>query len=76
MDLDEVDTDTDEADALRLPDPNADKANLQRGKSLEALLMAKNRKIQDELTGLRVRCLSSLCGSFVARLLKNPVFLR
>lgn len=39
---------------VRMPDPNADKANQHRGKPLETLLMAKNRKLQDELTGLRV----------------------
>ncbi|KAK4694877.1 homeobox protein cut-like, partial [Phenoliferia sp. Uapishka_3] len=42
------------ADLVRMPDPNADKANRHRGKPLENLLMAKNRKLQDELTGLRV----------------------
>ncbi|GAA6023391.1 hypothetical protein JCM10207_002531 [Rhodosporidiobolus poonsookiae] len=39
---------------VRMPDPNADKANAQRGKPLENLLMAKNRKLQDEVTALRV----------------------
>ncbi|GAA6034575.1 hypothetical protein JCM8097_005404 [Rhodosporidiobolus ruineniae] len=39
---------------VRLPDPNADKANRDRGKPLENLLMAKNRKLQDEVTELRV----------------------
>ncbi|GAA6058937.1 hypothetical protein JCM10212_002889 [Sporobolomyces blumeae] len=39
---------------VRMPDPNADKVNQQRGKPLENLLMAKNRKLQDELTALRV----------------------
>ncbi|GAA5968216.1 hypothetical protein JCM8115_006159 [Rhodotorula mucilaginosa] len=57
MDLDdmndEFDGDGDES-LVRLPDPNADKANLQRGKPLENLLMAKNRKMQDEVTALRV----------------------
>ncbi|BGP17055.1 hypothetical protein JCM10213_000307 [Rhodosporidiobolus nylandii] len=37
---------------VRLPDPNADKA--APGKPLENLLMAKNRKLQDEVTALRV----------------------
>jgi homeobox protein cut-like len=39
---------------VRLPDPNADKANAERGKSLEALLALKNKRIQEELTKLRV----------------------
>jgi homeobox protein cut-like len=58
MDLDDMDTDADAEgeETLQLPDPNADKANRQRGKPLESLLLAKNRKTQDELTGLRVRC--------------------
>lgn len=51
MDLDEV---QDEDSELKMPDPNADKANQHRGKPLENLLMAKNRKIQDELTTFRV----------------------
>ncbi|GAA5828670.1 hypothetical protein JCM3766R1_003781 [Sporobolomyces carnicolor] len=42
------------ADLVKMPDPNADKTNQQRGKPLENLLMAKNRKLQDELTALRV----------------------
>ena len=39
---------------LRLPNPNADKANAQTGKSLEMLLVAKNKRIQEELTKFRV----------------------
>ncbi|EPT04993.1 hypothetical protein FOMPIDRAFT_1156498 [Fomitopsis schrenkii] len=39
---------------LRLPNPNADKANAQTGKSLEVLLVAKNKRIQEELTKFRV----------------------
>ncbi|KAF8520409.1 CASP C terminal-domain-containing protein [Hysterangium stoloniferum] len=50
--------DTDEAQpdrlGLRLPDPNADKANLQHGKALETLLAAKNKRILEELTRFRV----------------------
>ncbi|EIN11891.1 hypothetical protein PUNSTDRAFT_99194 [Punctularia strigosozonata HHB-11173 SS5] len=38
---------------VRLPNPNAEKANAQRGKSLEALLAIKNKRIQEELTKLR-----------------------
>lgn len=54
MDLDQVPGDS-VADLVRMPDPNANTANRHRGKPLENLLMAKNRKLQDELTGLRVR---------------------
>ncbi|KAK4054157.1 hypothetical protein OIV83_001183 [Microbotryomycetes sp. JL201] len=43
----------DDAD-VHLPDPNADKANLQRAESLEGLLMSKNRKLQDQVTSMRV----------------------
>ncbi|BGO92237.1 Golgi membrane protein [Rhodotorula toruloides NP11] len=56
MDLDDVPGESGDsvADLVRLPDPNADKANQHRGKPLENLLMAKNRKLQDEVTSLRV----------------------
>ncbi|KAL0956421.1 hypothetical protein HGRIS_002569 [Hohenbuehelia grisea] len=40
--------------ALQLPNPNAEKANAQRGNSLEALLAAKNKHLQEELTKLRI----------------------
>ncbi|MBW0526833.1 hypothetical protein O181_066548 [Austropuccinia psidii MF-1] len=40
--------------AITLPNPNADKANKQKTKSLETLLMNKTRKLQDDLTTLRV----------------------
>ena len=43
------------SDIVRMPDPNADKANRSRGKPLENLLMGKNRKLQEDLTSLRVR---------------------
>lgn len=39
---------------MKLPDPNAHKANSQVGTSLEALLATKNRRIQEELTRFRV----------------------
>lgn len=54
---DVVDDDTtSQSDSIvRMPDPNADKANLNPGKPLENLLMSKNRKIQEQLTTLRVR---------------------
>ncbi|KZV97753.1 hypothetical protein EXIGLDRAFT_348330 [Exidia glandulosa HHB12029] len=42
------------ANGVRLPDPNADKAAQQHGKSLEALLAAKNKRILDELTKFRI----------------------
>ncbi|EGU12038.1 hypothetical protein RTG_01920 [Rhodotorula toruloides ATCC 204091] len=56
MDLDDVPGESGDsvADLIRLPDPNADKANQHRGKPLENLLMAKNRKLQDKVTSLRV----------------------
>jgi homeobox protein cut-like len=41
-------------DDLRLPNPNADKANAHHGKSLEALLATKNKRILEELTGFRI----------------------
>lgn len=40
---------------IHLPNPNADKANAQHGKSLEALLATKNKRILEELTKFRVR---------------------
>ncbi|CAL1706846.1 unnamed protein product [Somion occarium] len=39
---------------LHLPNPNADKANAQRGKSLEVLLATKNKRILEELTKFRI----------------------
>ncbi|GAA6057858.1 hypothetical protein JCM3770_002725 [Rhodotorula araucariae] len=56
MDLDDVpgESGASVADLVRLPDPNADKANAARPAPLENLLMAKNRKLQDEVTALRV----------------------
>ncbi|KAF5370573.1 hypothetical protein D9758_001927 [Tetrapyrgos nigripes] len=39
---------------VQLPDPNAEKANAQQGKSLEALLATKNKRILEELTKLRI----------------------
>ncbi|KAK4054374.1 hypothetical protein OIO90_003607 [Microbotryomycetes sp. JL221] len=53
MDLDGQ-MDDEDADGVHMPDPNADKANLQRAESLEGLLMSKNRKLQDEVTSMRV----------------------
>ncbi|CCO27073.1 Protein CASP [Rhizoctonia solani AG-1 IB] len=43
-----------------MPDPNADKANLQQGQTLEGLLMAKNRKLLEDLTKIRAQLESSL----------------
>ena len=40
---------------LHLPNPNAEKANAQRGNSLEVLLATKNKRILEELTKFRVR---------------------
>ena len=39
---------------MHLPNPNADKANAQDGKSLEVLLASKNKRILEELTKFRV----------------------
>ncbi|CAE6431019.1 unnamed protein product [Rhizoctonia solani] len=44
----------DDDDEAPMPDPNADKAILQQGQTLEGLLMAKNRKLLEELTKIRV----------------------
>ncbi|TRM69395.1 CASP C terminal-domain-containing protein [Schizophyllum amplum] len=44
----------DDASRLSLPNPNADKANAHHGKSLEALLATKNKRILDELAKFRV----------------------
>ncbi|KPV77777.1 uncharacterized protein RHOBADRAFT_51589 [Rhodotorula graminis WP1] len=59
MDLDDLapDSSSSVSDLIlpRLPDPNASKANAaSRPAPLENLLMAKNRKLQDEVTALRV----------------------
>ncbi|TNY17439.1 CASP C terminal-domain-containing protein [Rhodotorula diobovata] len=64
MDLDDLSAETDptsttssSSDPLslpRLPDPNASKTSSARPAPLENLLMAKNRKLQDEVTALRV----------------------
>ncbi|KAJ3567586.1 hypothetical protein NP233_g6271 [Leucocoprinus birnbaumii] len=62
QDYDEIKQDADEGsadddddnDALHLPDPNAEKANSQRGKSLEVLLATKNKRILEELTKFRI----------------------
>lgn len=43
-----------EEDTLRLPDPNADKANSNHVRSLETLLSTKNKRLQEDLTNLRV----------------------
>ncbi|CCM01147.1 uncharacterized protein FIBRA_03195 [Fibroporia radiculosa] len=39
---------------LQLPDPNAEKANAQQGRSLEVLLATKNKRILEELTKFRI----------------------
>ncbi|KAI0031748.1 CASP C terminal-domain-containing protein [Vararia minispora EC-137] len=43
-----------ELDIMKLPNPNAYKANAQQASSLEALLAAKNKRILDELAKFRV----------------------
>jgi homeobox protein cut-like len=65
--LDEdVDEDGDQGDnnesGLQLPNPNAQKANAQRGKTLEALLATKNKRILEELTKFRVRSFVYIFG--------------
>ncbi|KAJ4476999.1 CASP C terminal-domain-containing protein [Lentinula edodes] len=39
---------------VHLPNPNADKANAQQGKPLEALLASKNKRLLEELTKFRI----------------------
>jgi hypothetical protein len=39
---------------VQLPNPNAEKANSQQAKSLEALLALKNKRMLEELTKFRV----------------------
>ncbi|KAF9051170.1 hypothetical protein BDZ89DRAFT_1154075 [Hymenopellis radicata] len=39
---------------LQLPNPNAEKAHEQQGKSLEALLATKNKRLLEELTKFRI----------------------
>lgn len=41
---------------VKMPDPNAHKSNQQPAKSLEALVHAKNKRLVEDLTKLRVRC--------------------
>lgn len=45
----------DEATDVRMPNPNAEKANKQHAQSLESLLMTKNKRLLDEVTRFRVR---------------------
>lgn len=51
------------ANGVRLPDP---KAAQQHGKSLEALLAAKNKRILEELTKFRVCTNFSVIHSLIA----------
>ncbi|KAK0454978.1 CASP C terminal-domain-containing protein [Armillaria borealis] len=55
---DDIDEDGDQIDGyevgLQLPNPNADKTNAQQGKSLEALLATKNKRLLEELTKFRI----------------------
>ncbi|KAF8160792.1 CASP C terminal-domain-containing protein [Crassisporium funariophilum] len=39
---------------VHLPNPNAEKTNSREGKSLEALLATKNKRLQEELTKFRI----------------------
>ncbi|KAJ7268741.1 CASP C terminal-domain-containing protein [Mycena haematopus] len=52
-DADEDEGGKDES-GLQLPNPNAQKANAQRGNTLEALLATKNKRILEELTKFRI----------------------
>ncbi|KAF7321700.1 Golgi membrane protein [Mycena kentingensis (nom. inval.)] len=55
LDVDADDEDVAKSDsALQLPNPNAQKANAQRGKTLESLLATKNKKLLEELTRFRI----------------------
>ncbi|KJA20707.1 hypothetical protein HYPSUDRAFT_1090310 [Hypholoma sublateritium FD-334 SS-4] len=45
---------TDNDNDWYLPSPNAGKSNVREGKSLEALLSTKNKRLQEELTKLRI----------------------
>ncbi|KAK7005732.1 Golgi membrane protein [Favolaschia claudopus] len=53
-----LEEDADEVDnfesGVQLPNPNAQKANAERGKTLEALLATKNKRILEELTKFRI----------------------
>ncbi|KXN91033.1 Protein CASP [Leucoagaricus sp. SymC.cos] len=52
--LEDADDGSADDDDLHLPDPNAEKANSQHGKSLEVLLATKNKRILEELTKFRI----------------------
>ncbi|KAH7911987.1 CASP C terminal-domain-containing protein [Hygrophoropsis aurantiaca] len=54
VDADEDENTTGDGLDIHLPNPNADKANAQHGKSLEALLATKNKRILEELTRFRI----------------------
>lgn len=55
---DDIDEDGDQIHGyevgLQLPNPNAEKEHDQEGKSLEALLATKNKRLLEELTKFRV----------------------
>jgi len=57
FDANEEDTDLSKG-LLSLPSPNAHKTTGKEGKSLETLFATKNKRLQEELTKLRVCCLS------------------
>ncbi|KAG8985697.1 hypothetical protein FRB90_004505 [Tulasnella sp. 427] len=44
----------DESTDVRMPNPNAEKANRQQAQSLESLLMTKNKRLLDEVTRFRI----------------------
>ncbi|KIO32240.1 hypothetical protein M407DRAFT_18809 [Tulasnella calospora MUT 4182] len=49
-----VDDAEDESTDVRMPNPNAEKANKQHAQSLESLLMTKNKRLLDEVTRFRI----------------------
>ncbi|KAG8927470.1 hypothetical protein FRC01_007453 [Tulasnella sp. 417] len=49
-----VDDPEDESTDVRMPNPNAEKANKQQAQSLESLLMTKNKRLLDEVTRFRI----------------------
>ncbi|KAG8912989.1 hypothetical protein FRC00_003305 [Tulasnella sp. 408] len=49
-----VDDPEDGSTDVRMPNPNAEKANKQQAQSLESLLMTKNKRLLDEVTRFRI----------------------
>lgn len=51
----ETDADAGSDQDVSLPDPNASKANARHGRSLEVLLAAKSKRLEEELTRFRIQ---------------------